>query len=138
MNKLTTLLFQKTDALKTLWYTAAIALLFASCGDKDNTPKLDKTKPVYTGNLIWHGGKESRNLPIYNQDWELLDYNIGDTAQVIYDHWKIELLDLHGWEKNWYQVGGNNTWQNDYAQTIEDIVITEKKIQYEPINTPSK
>lgn len=151
MNTIQTLSSQSKNFMRNLWYGTLIALLFTSCSGNDNTKskELDTSLPIYKGNLIGHGGKGSRDLPIYNQEWQLIDYNVGDTAQTMYDAWKLELLDLHGWEQNWYQ--GEKALHDrgrkkrkygshvDYAQPIEDVVITEKIVQYEPVNTtPAK
>lgn len=124
--------------MRNLWYGTLIVLLFTNCGGNDNTKsnKLDTSLPVYKGNLIGHGGKGSRDIPIYNEQWQLLDYNVGDTVQVIYDAWKLELLDIHGWEDNWYSKAILS--EDKYSQTIEDMIITEKQIQYEPVNTSAR
>lgn len=147
MNTIKTLSSQGKDLLKSLWYGTVIALLFASCRendkkeeDKKENNKFDNSLPIAKGNLIGHGGKWSRDLPIYNQEWKLIDFKAGDTMQAMYDNWKLELLDLHGWEENWYQIDHQNLQTKfDYAQPIEDVVITEKIVQYEPVNTtPAK
>lgn len=138
MNTIKILSSQGKDLFKNLWYATTIALLFVSCGedDKKENNKFDSSLPIAKGNLIEHGGKWSRDLPIYNQEWKLIDFKEGDTMQAMYDEWKLELLDLRGWEQNWYQGTTSNA---RYANKIEDVIITEKIIQYEPVNTtPAK